>query len=422
MSVTNVQNVTKTVFGPAIEVIPEENSFADIFKFKESTKTGRYYEVSVEMSREQGFAYNSNHNAFALAAAANADWQLAQLEGAEIAGRAQIPYGHMAKMSGNDGDSKKAWKQAMGQTIASLMKSAEARREIALMYGPGATAVANLGVVNAVISAVGVNLTINLTRATWADGMWPVLIGAAFDCFAGGTSHTANAPLILTGVVQSQCRLIFTGNATDVGTVAPGDVLTFRGSRAVSCVGIEAILANTGTLFNISAANYPIWRAQTYNVAGALTFDKVVEGLVGPANNGLKTGGTLTLTAQQWTDCMTDEAALRRHVGDKMAKEIKTGASSLEYESAAGVVKIVRHPFAKQAQAWFLPNDVCERVGAQELSFKSPGSPNDWHLVEVADTTATEIRIYGDFAPLIHQPNVCVQYNGIASTADRLPS
>lgn len=426
MATTAISNWTKRVFGEAIDVLGQENTLAGDIKFSQENKTGDTYTVPLKMSDEQGFSYNSDHSGFTLLGNKDLNVQRAELEGSEIVGQAAISYGNMAKLSANNGESKKAYKQAVGSKIESAMASGERRRELAIMYGPGSSAVANLGVVNAVVSAVTTVLTVNLTRATWAGGLWRNLIGAGFDFHTtGGTSHTLNAEMILTGVNKANCRLTFSGHATDVAAVLAngvGDVITFRGSRTVSAVGIQAILENSSSLFGINAANYPAWKAVVYAVGGPLTFDKVVEGLSEVSENGLDDGGSLYLGAKAWTDLMTDEAALRRHVGDKMADKVKTGASALEFETLAGVVKIVTHRGMKQGQAWFIPPSYARRIGASELTFKLPGSPNEWNWLENNAAAQSEIRCYSDQAVLIDRPDLCVQYTTIASTADAIPA
>ena len=430
-----LQNYTKIIYGEPVEVLPEVNTIAEALAFSQEYKTGDKYVCPIRMADEQGFTYNADHSGFPLKPPKDGNIQRAELEGSEIVGRAHISYGNMSKLSETNAESRKAYKQAVGDTIESVMNSAERRRELALMYGPGPNpasgagagpGAANLGSVDTVVGTIAAgdtSGTVRISRATWAAGLWPLFRGAGFDFHSSGGTKLNTSELVLTGVVQSQNRLTFSGVAGEVNvSLVAGATISFAGSREVSCVGIEGILDNQGMLFNIDAAQFPQWKASTYPVTGPLTFDKVVEGLILPANNGLTTGGTLFLPNAAWTDCMTDEAALRRHVGSRMASSVKTGSSQLEFETNCGVVKLVTHPFMKQGQAWFIPTEYAKRVGSRELSFKLPGNPNEWFFKEVDGAAASEIRCYGDQAPLIERPNLCVKYTGIASTGDNVPS
>ena len=414
-----------------MEVLPEENTICDDIKFRTADKTGDKYRVPIRMADEQGFTYNDAHDAFTLLAPQDGDVVYAELEGAEILGRAQISYGNMSKLSETNSETKSAYKQAVGDTIASLMSTAERRRELSIMYGPGSTGVADLGVVKTVVSGTGTALVVDLTRATWSGGLWPLFKNASFDLYKGATKYTNNAPLVLTGVNQQTCRLTFSGNATDVAAIFAGAppagqdaVLTFRGSRTESCIGIQAILENVAQLFGVNAATYPQWKAVTFPVGGALTFDKVAEGLAAAQENGCDNGGKLYLGARAWTDLMTDEAALRRHLGDKAADKVKTGygRGSLEFDTVAGPVELVVHKFMKQGQAWFITPEHADRIGSRDVSFKLPGDPNEWFFSESATTAASEIRCYGDQAILITRPNLCVNFTSISSTGDAVPA
>ncbi len=84
-------------------------------------------------------------------------------------------------------------------------------------------------------------------------------------------------------------------------------------------------------------------------------------------------------------------------------------------------MKIVTHKYMKQGQAWFIPPSKARRVGASELTFKLPGSKNEWNWVETA-SAASEIRCYADQAVLIDRPDLCIQYTTISSTADAIPA
>jgi len=423
-TVANVQSWLKTQFGPPIEILPEENTLASDIGFIPAEKqTGDKYRRPVRLQNEHGFTYNSDHSAFALLTAKDAVAEHAELEGAEIAGVANISYGIAAKMARSKGGDARAYKQGVGELIEGLMLGGEIRREIALWYGPGSTGLANLGVVNAVVSAVATTLVVNVTRATWAAGMWNMLIGAGFDFHtAAGVSHAANAEFVLAGVNPTNCRLTFTGNAADVASVLAADVITFRASRTVSCVGMQPILENTGALFGIDASVYPQWKALQYAVGGPLTFDKVVEGCAAASENGLSDGGNLYVGARAWTDLMTDEASLRRHVGDKSSKSAKTGYGELEFESLCGAIKIKTHRYLKQGIAAFIPTQYCERVGAQDLSFSVPGNKNQWFWRELDGFAGSQIRLYGDQAVLNTQPNKSVLFTGISSTSDAIPA
>lgn len=421
-TVANIAALLKQTYGKPIEVLPEENTIAKAIGFiEEAKRPGDKYHRPVRLQHEQGFTYNSDHGAYDLLAAKQGLVKDALLEGAELTGTADISYGIMAKMGAKNSEDSRSFKSAVGDTIEDLMVSGEIRRELALLYGSGASGLANLGVVGTVVSAVSTTLVVVMTRASYAPGMWPQLFGAGFDFHTtGGTSHTSNAEMMLTAVDSSTGRLTFTGNATDVAAVLAGDVATFRGSRAVSCVGLQAIMENTGSLFGIDAAVYPQWKCNQYAVGGPFTFDKLQEGLAQPAENGLEDGINVYLGQRAWTDIMVDEAALRRH--PEQTSKMKAGYSKVSFDSGAGAVNLIKHRYLKQGFALGLPTQYCERVGAQDLSFSVAGNKNEWFWKELDTKNGSQIRLYGDQAVLFTKPNLGVLFTGIASSSDVIPA
>lgn len=423
-TLANVQAYLKTTFGPPIDVLPEENTLCNDIKFiPQDKRPGDKYVFPVRLQHEHGFTYNSDHSAFTLLTAKDSNVKRAELEGAEIAGVANVSYGIAAKMGTGTAENSRSYKQAVADVIEGLMLGGEIRRELSILYGSGSSGLANLGVVNSVISAVTTTLVVTITRASYAPGLWPQLIGAGFDFHtSGGTSHTSNAEMVLTAVNPSNTRLTFTGNATDVAAVLAADVITFRGSRAVSCVGLQAIFENTGSLFNIDAAVFPQWRANTYAVSGPFTFDKLQEGLATPHENGLTDGIKVYLGARAWTDLMTDEAALRRHVGADAAGKAKAGYSKIEFDSICGKCELITHRYFKQSLAMGIPTQYAARVGAQDLSFSVPGNKNTWFWRELDAQAGSQMRVYGDQAVILEKPNHAIMWTSIASSADVLPS
>ncbi len=414
----------KNTFGKPIEVLGSENTIAGDIKFiPPDQRPGDFYQFPIKLQHPHGVAYNTDHSAFATPTQVDSVVVKAQLEGSEIGMIDRVSYGIASKLGKTNSESSRAYKQAIGEMIEGLMLSGELRRELTLLYGSGTTGLANLGVVDTINSAVTTVLTVSLTRASFSNGIWRQLKGAFFDFHtSGGTSHAANAPFILTGYDSATGRLTFSGNATDVASVAVADVITFRTSRATQCVGLQAILENSGSLFGISAATFPQWKANSYPVGGPLTFDKLMEGLAAPSENGLDDGINVYLGHRAWVDLMTDEAALRRHMGADAAGEAKAGYSKLEFESGAGVLRLIKHRYMKQGIAMALPVQHAARVGSTDLTFSVPGNKNEWFWRELDANFGSEIRLYSDQAVVLEKPDYAVLFTGIASTSDVIPA
>lgn len=420
-SATNWGALLKRTYGPAVDPIPSDDTIASDAEFIPAEKRpGDTYEFPIRLKHEGAGAYNLDHSSFAIGSAIDSVEESARLQGAEIAVWGDVPIGMATKMNSSKGESSRAYDQALGRKLAYLMEAAELRRELSLLYGSGTSGLSNLGVVSSVVDQTGTNLQVTVTRATYIGGLWHQLIGMEFDFHtSGGTSHTANAAAVLTAVNKTNTQLTFTKSGSDT-SFAASDQIRFRGSRVLSMVGLQAILENTGSLFNISATTYPQWRAESYAVGGALTFDKVVEGLSGSAENGLSEGVTLYVCNRSWTDLMTDEAALVRRIKDE--KKIRRGYNSIAFDSQVGPIEIKAHKFMKQGIAMALPMSTVKRVGSTDVTFRAPGTKNDWFYTELQSNMGFRVKCYQDQAVVCEIPYHCTLFTGISNTSDVIPA
>ena len=149
-------------------------------------------------------------------------------------------------------------------------------------------------------------------------------------------------------------------------------------------VGIKAILENEGSLFGISAAQHSLWKGAQYSCQdGKLTFAKLNEAIGNAVNTGGLEGDVCVfVNPRSWATLLTDEAALRRHVGSDMAGgEVKKGADKIKYYAQNGVVEIVPSTTVKENEAYVLRLEDWYRFGSADLSFKVPGSGDSDNLI-----------------------------------------
>ncbi len=420
----NLQSILKRRYAPLVNPVAPTKSMAKAIPFRTEYKTGEDYRFPLRFGLEQGFTRNNDHTAATLNAAVEADRQVASLKGSEIAGTAEFSYGDMATLSKTKGDSPEAYDQAVGTKILDLSDGASQHLDMDLIYGCGTTGLANIGVVNAVAVAASLGVvTINITRASFIPGFWIDAKNVMLDLYtAGGALVNTTQALKVTGVDISRCRVQLTGATADAAAVAATNVIHFYGARTKSMVGIQAILENSTSLFGIDAAVTPQWRAVTYPVGGALSFDKVMEGLAALADNNVEDGVDLWVGNRAWTDLMTDEAALRRRL-ESEGKKIKTGYQELEFHGPCGVVTIKTYRNMKQGLAVALPKSGVHRIGSSDITFGLPGSKgNEFFYQELPTKLGASIRVYTDQAVVIEQPFQSCLFSGISSAADVSPS
>ena len=421
----NLENLLKRRYAPLVNVVAPEKSLAKDIPFRKEYKTGEDYRFPIRFGLEQGITRANTHTASDLNPAADAIREVASLTGSEIAGTAEFSYGQMSTLSATKGDSDEAYDQAVGTKILDLSDALSQHLDMDLLYGCGTSGLTNIGVVNAVpVASVGGVVTINLTRASFIRGFWTDALGVKLDAYtAGGVKVNTTTVLTVTGVDAARCRVQLTGLQAETNAIFATDVLHFVGSRTQSMIGIQPILENSTTMFGINAALRPGWKAVSYAVGGALNFDKVMEGLSAVADNGNTEGVTLYVTPAQWTDLMTDEAALRRHLGDEGNGKVKTGYQELEFFGPCGTVTIKTYRYLKQGIAIALPKSGVHRIGSTDITFSLPGSRgNEFFYQELPTKLGASIRGYTDQAVVLEQPFHAAIFTGVASTADAVPA
>lgn len=388
-----------------VNAIPSWMIVQDRFPFEEAEAgLGQFYVFGVVLQKEQGFTYapssGVNSGVQTLNPAVAGYIGQAQVEGYAIYLRSRLSYDAAAKASRAG---KKAFAQAYGAVLKNMKESHQYRLECSLLYGRD-----GLGVVDSNTSGVLV-----LTAASWATGIWASgMKGAVLEAFTGtAASETQhNGDLTVTSISVADKSITVTGTNS---AVVQTDVLYFKGARTTTrfneCAGLNRILTNTGTLFNIDADSYELWKAQSYAVNGNLSLTAIMNaGSIG-MSFGLEKA-ILLCAPEKFSQLASDEAALRRYVQD--TPNAKRGVKGISFMLGSVDVEILPHPLIKQGSAMMLAEDSIHRVGATDVTFSLPGS-GDAMQVHVTDSTAIEIRSMSDQGIYSETPAQCVLLTGI---------
>ena len=412
----------KTRYGKFINPLPADNTFAKYSEFVGAEeRPGKQFEFPVQVSIEHGQTHDVSDTAFVLESAIDSVLKNAVIDGATIMMVGNLPYTVIArgKNGAANGNSGGAFWKPIDLKTKGLMQGGELYRELALMYGPG-TASAALGNIGAVAASVsGANLAapqvVRLTTGTWAPGIWNTFINGKVDVYQSDGSTLRESDVSVTAVSQTNCRLTLSKSGS-TNTVAVGDVLIPKTAKGKSCVGIQAILENSGTLFNISAADYPMWKALSFAVGGAMSRAQIMRFAARMFPSGVTGGGRLFVAAPAFADLSEEANALQRYTSntDKVKRQ---GAENLEYTTAIGDFEVALHKYMKQALGFFISKNVLKRVGTTDLTFSLPGT-NQWFYQELANQAGSQIRIFSNQAPIIEIPYYCGIFTGIASNAD----
>lgn len=416
---TTLDGFFKVVYGDQhINAVPEGLWLTKNVDFRESDKIGKDFEVPVILSQEHGVTYlASGDGATTLNASIAAVSKNATVDGSQIILRGQIDYEAAAKAS----TAKGAFQKTTELLVQNLIDSASKRLEIMFLYGG-----TGLAATSSSANASSTSTVVTLTVASFAAGIWAGMENASINFYkqSDGTlvSSSADAIFTVTSVDIDNHALTVTGTSTgisalDTAVLAGACDVYFRGAKGKECSGLDKIMTNTGQLFGISATTYTLWKATSYSAgSAALTMAKLLAAQSkAVAKGGLEEDTVLLCNPNTWNNLNSDQAALRQYDSSYSSSKSENGSEALVYHGVGGKIMVVSHPMIKQGEAFLFPKKRLKRVGAQDLSFKTPGRSDEIFL-HIPDVNAYELRIYGNQALFGEKPAQMVKITGIVNS------
>ena len=298
----------------------------------------------------------------------------------------------------------------LGQMKNSLSKFAE----VDCLFGRS-----GIGTISAV-SAVNTSpnpdqITITMTDATWAPGIWAGMVGVAVDAYtSGGSKQNSNADMNLVSVDFDNKQIIVSGNNTDLSALQATDILHFKGQKSNSMYGLQYQLDNATTLFGIDAATYDLWKASEFSVGGALTFAKILEGVgKAVAKGGLDEDCVLLVSSKSFEGLNSDVASLRSFDQSYRTEKAELGSRGIKFHCQAGVIEVIAHPMMKEGMAFLFPKKGIRKIGSTDIAFGSPVKQGE--IVEhLGSVHAYQVIGRYSFQILINEPAKCVLFTGIS--------
>ncbi len=222
----------------------------------------------------------------------------------------------------------------------------------------------------------------------------------------------------MTSVSASAKQISVSGAAADLTAMDAqlnNASFYFYGAFGNEMTGIDAIITNTGTLFNISAATYNLWAGNIYSCSSAeLTMGKILSGLAMSVGRGLLEDVVVLLNPDSFANIMSDLAAQRKFDGSYSKKKAENGSESVTFYGQNGMIELVPHPMVKSGDAFALPLDIIQRVGSTDVSFRGEGpTGQEDYLFQNTSTNGWTCRAYTDQAILIEAPAFCVKFSNI---------
>lgn len=371
-------------------------------KFTEATMVGNKYHQPVDVAMEHGLT----------AAAANAAGPVtlltpvagvmadAQVEGAQIFGRSRVDYESIFRAA-------QAGKQAFGSATKHVVKrlatSTAKRLEVSMLHGQR-----GIGAIASFTSAGSGPYTaaITITDESWSNGIWAGSVNATLDVFAANFSGSkVNSSAVTVTSVDINNKIVNVSSAWDLSNLAAGQNLFWETFSPTSeMAGLDKILRNTGTLFNINAATYETWAGNIYSTStGTISMGKLLEAMAAPVAFGAE-GDYLAVVSPKAFEVLNTDLAALRMLDSSYGRKGENGFGSIKYYYQNGSLEILAHPLQKDGLCHLFNPDEAKRIGATDLTFISRRGSEEALILELADSAGAEMRCYVNQALFIEAP------------------
>lgn len=378
-------------------LIPDGKKLLNEIPFISKDKQpGNAYHQPVVLGMEHGVTFaDDTEGAFELAAPVAGQIRDAVVKGYQLVLRSVLSYSAATRAMG-PGD--RAFEDATKFLVGNMLDSVSKKLEIELLYGQMGYAT----IVNA--ETAGSDVVVELTPAEFAPGIWAGAEGMLLDVVRSNalvpTLSGVNA--ITVKSVDLTARTI----TVDLpAALVAGDTLYHKGAFGKEFAGIHKILTNTGTLFNISAATYTLWKGSAFApaVTSVLSFPILQQAISKGVEKGLDTDVMVMVNPGHWDDLLTEQAALRVYDSSYKSDTAENGAKSIKFHSQNGMVEVVPSIYVKEGYAYVLCLEDWVRVGSTDITFNRPGQ-NENYFIDLPTHAGYEIRCYTDQAVFCAKP------------------
>lgn len=415
--VENLNTLHKEVYPEGVpDLVPNAVKLQKEIKFSsKELELGLKYVQPVRLAFPSGFTHalgDGTAGAFDLNDSIAGTQARAEVVGGQILLRDQMTYEDASKAS----KGKKSFVEGTSYFYEGMQKAMRKRLESTLMYGTGGTiAGASLAASGLGIGAVSSysNPTITLTAASFASGLISGIEGTYVDIYYNnsGTTTKRGTKYIVSVNIENKTITL----DSDLSGTTTGDVVFFKGAYGADSAGIHKVLTNAGTLFNISAATYSLWKSGSYAVSSApLSFAAIKKAISASVNKGLDEDVMLMCNPGSWDDLVSDIVAVRR-TDKSEVKKVEIGAEEVVYHSQNGMVRILPSIFCKQGFAYGICAPYWKRIGSTDVTFNTPGF-GDQIFFQLQTKAGCEARCYTNQAIFSEAPAKSFIITGIVQS------
>lgn len=385
---TTIASRLKEVYpdGPSVLVPSANELHGKRLKFRKDLQAGEKIRFDVQLSGEQGFTVGTGEVTL-LGAVAQIS-EKAEVSGVSVILQSNVSYDAISRAK----TSKAAFVQFNNSKYIPSAESYRTRCEI-LAMGYGNQGIAK---VTSVSSQV-----ITITAGSWCSAMLLTMKGAviqAYTALTGGSQHDGDLTVGALSIANKTITVVGT-----CSSVVADDILFLKGHRAASPVGLMDIAKNTGTLHNISATTYELWKANSYDVGtSALTLGKVSLASAMSADKGCNEKLTCLVPNKAFQSMVNDQAALREHGANYNSAKAETGFESIVFHGASGPLEVIPYMFSKEGEFVMFPERYTYILGSEEMT-NQVGQSGDIYF-DLESTSAKQIRWFGDWTTFCEKP------------------
>lgn len=370
--------------GDISSLVPGANHLCKL-KFRDDLMLGKSAIFDVQLSDELGFS--SGQGSVSLLGAIAQTTAKVTVDAYSLILQYQASYDLISRASKGE---KASFANFSSQKFIPATESFQRRQEIYHMYGRD-----GLGKVTGNSSGV-----LTISADTWCPTLWLGLKGAVLEAWTaktGGSQH--NGDLTISAIDTVNRTVTVTG--TNAAVVA-NDHLFIKGTHDAGHYGLMSIARNTGSLFGVNAATYPVWSSNNYDVGtSALTLGKLLAASGMSADKGCYEKLTTLVPPRAFQSLVADEAAMREYGASYSEERAKNGFKAITFYGASGELDILPYHYMKQGEFVMYPERWTYILGSSKMAMELDG---DKMWFDVSTTSDKEMRLFSDMQIFCEKP------------------
>lgn len=358
------------------DIVPQCADLQRRLEFRQDLESGASTEFDIQLSHEAGFSVGTG--AVSLGGAITQTAARASVTGTSLILQTQVSYDVISRAN----KSEKGFARFGDGKFLNMVSAFRNREEWLAINGRQGCGIITSNTAGALL----------LTEGSFCPAFWAGQIGAIFEAWTsvtGGSQH--NGDLTVSAVNVATRTVTVTGTSA---AVVAADILIPKGQHIAGRIGLMDVAYNTGSLYGISAATYPLWAANQYDVGtSALTLGKILVASGYSANKGCS-GENLVcyVPPLAFQGLVADESSLIRYGAGK--KKAESGFESIQVMGAAGMIEIIPHLYMKQGEAVLWAPNYSYILGSIEAT--SQLAKDGDILFDLESVAAKEMRMFSD--------------------------